>query len=87
MRRIFKDAGFLEPEKHGYTVIPEDGGPPGDGAPEDAVLSRMLIYFDRFGRPVAAAHEYLRSDGTRTASGMPDPKRVLVGRTQYVLRG
>lgn len=85
MRELFEEAGCLEPAEHGFAVIPEEGGEPGPSAPEDAVISRMVLYFDRFGKPVAAAHEYLRHDGSIAASGKRDPKRVIVGDTQYVL--
>jgi hypothetical protein len=84
IRRRF-NARFLEPEKHGYLAIPEPGAPPGPNAPEDAVLSRTIIYVDRFGNPQAEAHEFRRADGSIAASGMPDPKRVLEGNTLYVL--
>ncbi|MGI9081013.1 MAG: hypothetical protein ACR2FZ_01860 [Thermoleophilaceae bacterium] len=85
MRELFEEAGCLEPEEHGYTVIPEPGGEPGPNAPEDAVISRMVLYFDRFGKPIAAAHEYLREDRSIAASGKRDPKRITIGNKQYVL--
>src|SRR4051812_6566810 len=86
LRRRFNDAGFLEPEEHGYIAIPEPGGPPGPNAPADAVLSRIIVYLDRFGNPVAEAHEFLRADGSRTASGMPDPKRLVDGDRLFLPR-
>jgi len=43
-------------------------------------------YLDGFGNPVAEAHEFIRADGSRAASGMPDPKRLIDGKRRYVLR-
>jgi hypothetical protein len=43
-------------------------------------------YIDlELGRKVAMVHRYLRMDGTLGASGMPDPKKVIEGRTIYTV--
>lgn len=47
--------------------------------------SQIVAYLDVNGREVARVHQYLRPDGTRGASGRPDPKRLVVGGTLYVL--
>jgi hypothetical protein len=49
---------------------PSKGQPPG-------TLSQMVWYFDATER-VALVHQYLRPDGTIGASGLPDPKRLLI---------
>lgn len=45
----------------------------------------MVSYRDNDGNEVARVHQYLRTDGTIGASGKPDPKRLLEGRTLYRL--
>jgi hypothetical protein len=83
MRRFFREAGCLEPEDHGYTILPGLPGPSGPGGPPDCPQERILYYFDELGNPLAEAEEYLKADGSPGASGTPDPKRVRVGDTLY----
>jgi len=47
--------------------------------------SMRVIWRDQRGTLVADCHQYLRPDGTIGASGKPDPKRLRVGNTVYVL--
>jgi hypothetical protein len=41
--------------------------------------SQIVAYYERDGTPVALVHQYLRTDGTLGASGLPDPKRFFDG--------
>ncbi len=46
-------------------------------------MSRMVWYYAMTGdgslRKVALVHEYRRPDGSLGGSGLPDPKRLIVG--------
>jgi hypothetical protein len=48
-------------------------------------MSQSIKYFDRNNALIAKAHRYLRPDGLLAASGMADPKRVLLNGTYYIL--
>jgi hypothetical protein len=48
--------------------------------------SQLVEYIDLAeGRKVARVHQYLRTDGTLGASGLPDPKAICQGRIIYEL--
>lgn len=40
--------------------------------------AQIVTYFDRAGRTVAVVHRFVKPDGTLAASGLPDPKLILV---------
>jgi hypothetical protein len=44
-----------------------------------------VAYIDQNGREVALVHQYVRSDGSLGASGMPDPKRLFENGVLYVI--
>ena len=44
----------------------------------------MVAYYEKR-RKVAMVHQYLRPDGTLGASGLPDPKRLLVNDLLYIV--
>lgn len=48
--------------------------------------SQSITYFDSDGNVIAKVHQYLREDGTIGASGKPDPKRLRIGDTVYIVR-
>jgi len=47
--------------------------------------SQIIAYLDASGAKVALVHQYLRPDGSLGASGRPDPKRLLLHGTLYVV--
>lgn len=51
----------------------------------EGTRSQRLGYYDRDGNEVAVVHQFVLPDNTLGASGKPDPKRVLVGTTVYML--
>jgi hypothetical protein len=44
-----------------------------------------MAYDDASGVMVAVVHQYLRPDGSLGASGLPDPKRLLVNGILYIV--
>lgn len=86
MRRRFRELGLEEPEGNGYMVESRGKRKCGPGTPPDCFLTEILAYLDSLGREVARAERHLRDDGTVGASGKPDPKRIRVGDTIYVLK-
>jgi len=46
--------------------------------------SQSIAYLDRNGDEVALVHQYLQSDGTLGAGGLPDPKRLLQDGILYI---
>lgn len=47
-------------------------------------LSQIIAY-RQGGRQVAIVHQYLKPDGTLGASGLPDPKRLLINGLLYIV--
>ena len=47
--------------------------------------SQIIRYLETSGQWVVEMHQYLRPDQTLGASGKPDPKRLRVGDTIYVV--
>lgn len=85
MQELFEELGLLDPETHGYTWEIVAKRDPAPAAPADAVSSELVAYYDSEGKPVAEAHQYTRLDGTLTASGKPDPKRIWHNGNRYEL--
>lgn len=48
-------------------------------------LRQMIRYLDESGQWVVEVFQYLRADGTLGASGRPDPKRIRIGDTIYMV--
>lgn len=55
------------------------GEPPG-------TRSQIIRYVDLAGQWVAVIHQYCRPDGSLGASGKPDPKRLRIAGTVFVLK-
>ena len=79
-QQIFNESRFIERAAAGeltehvassHLAPPKAGMPPG-------TLSQIIAYRDQKGDELASAHRYLKPDGTLGASGMPDPKSVMV---------
>ena len=47
--------------------------------------SQTIRYGDEAGQWLVVVHQYLRPDGTLGASGRPDPKRLPLGNTVFVV--
>jgi hypothetical protein len=47
--------------------------------------SQLIGYFDKTRRRIATAHQYLKPDGSLGASGLPDPKSLLIGDELFLL--
>lgn len=55
-----------------------------DGEP---VASQTVAYLDHLGTKVAVVHQYIRPDGSVAASGLPDPKDLVVDGMEYTWNG
>lgn len=47
--------------------------------------SQVIRYLDQAGQWVAVVHQYLRPDGSLGGSGKPDPKRLRIAGTIFVV--
>lgn len=78
LRRIFNAGDYLgrvERNELLASVESERLAPPEAGQPP-GTTSRMVRYYDLQLHTVAIVHEYMRPDGNRGGSGLPDPKRL-----------
>lgn len=66
--------------RHSHLKNPPDGEP-------FCTHSQILYYYDMRGYPVAVVHQYLRPDGTIGASGLPDPKKLILDDRILAVRG
>lgn len=57
--------------------------PPPRGMP--AGTRSQIIAYRQAGTQVAMVHQYLLPDGTLGASGLPDPKRLLINGLLYIV--
>lgn len=81
LREAFARERILERANVGelWTIVRKDAHPsPGPAGEPHCTRSQIIYYYEGLTR-VAVAHQYLRRDGSLGASGMPDPKRLLVG--------
>lgn len=87
LRRIFNEAGYIDRLHSGeFTEHLLTSGPPDRKLKEPpGTRSERYEWRDRNGRRVAVVHQYVRRDGSLGASGKPDPKRVWLNGTLYVL--
>lgn len=77
---MFNEGGYWEKVKQGELVakIIRDGHPTSPKAPVPyCTRSQSISYSDPEGQEIARVHQYLLTDGTLGASGMPDPKRLF----------
>src|SRR5947208_2355540 len=86
MRQRWRELGLETPEENGYMVEPRHKRNAGAGTPPDCVFTEIVAYLDNLGREIARAERHLRADGSVGASRKPDPKRIRVGDTLYLLR-
>lgn len=90
---MFEEEGFRDPdlfERFGIVVIEACSAEPGPTAPPDLPIGTLSVELsyrvgDKHGEEVARAHVFKKPDGSFGASGIPDPKRLLVGTTLYRL--
>jgi hypothetical protein len=88
LRRLFNGTNYLERVQAGTLAIRmlRDGHPSAPKSREPfCTRSQYIAYLNEDNREVARVHQYLRPNGVLGASGRPDPKRVLVGTTLYIL--
>jgi hypothetical protein len=87
MRRLFNHGRYWDKVKSGELTAHVLQSRVSRSLPYETVeiLSQMVSYRDLAGQEIARVHQYLRPDGTIAASGKPDPKRLLEGRTLYRL--
>lgn len=90
MRTLFRNSqlpehisqGILQPVVLKDSVIQNPvakGEPPG-------TRSQIIRYNDESGRWVVEVHQYLRPNGSIGASGKPDPKRLRIGGTIFIVQ-
>lgn len=88
MRWLFKRHHFLAKVKRGELIqnITRDTHPSRTVANEPfCTRTQEISYLDSNRQELARVHQYLRADGTIGASGMPDPKRLMLGNQLYRL--
>src|SRR5438046_938729 len=86
LQEMFNTGGYEEEAEKGdlrVQVTASHPAPPKANQPP-GTLSQMIAYLDAEGNEVAAAHRYLKTDGTLGASGHPDPKRIMKDGILYV---
>ena len=81
IRKYFNEGQFLERVRSGEltTILKRNSHP--DPPPTGESLctrSQIVYYYALDGHAVAVVHQYLRPDGTIGASGLPDPKRLIL---------
>ena len=81
IRKCFNDGRFAERVGLGEltTILKRNShpDPPPTGEPL-CTRSQIVYYYALDGHAVAVVHQYLRPDGTIGASGLPDPKRLIL---------
>jgi len=88
LRRLFNDGRYRERALQGeFTqMLRKDGHPSAPAANEPfCTRSQIIAYVDGAGQRVAIVHQYLRRDGSLGASGLPDPKRLLLDGVLYAV--
>jgi hypothetical protein len=84
IRQIFNENRIYELVKNGVlrTYLKRNSHPANSMAVGEpyCTWSQIVLYYDQDNHPVAIVHQYLRPDGTIGASGLPDPKRIFLGR-------
>jgi hypothetical protein len=87
LRDIFDRGRYSERAGSGELIERElvRGRPSLSSAHPAEAISRRVAYHDDTGRELAVAHELILPDGTIGGSGRPDPMRVDVDGTLYIL--
>lgn len=86
LRRLFNEGGIWERARAGELtqIVQKERHPsPPRAAEPPCTRSQIITYHDRDGRRVALVHQYIRPDGSIGASGMPDPKELVVEGVLY----
>jgi len=86
MRRIFNEGDYQGKVLAGQLIekIRRDTHPSRTEAEEPyCTRTQEISYVDADDREIVRVHQYMRTDGTLGASGLPDPKRILVGEIMY----
>lgn len=84
---MFNEGGYFERARAGHlieSVLAESPASQRAGEPA-GTLSQLVAYVEFDGTKVAEIHQYRRKDGDIGASGRPDPKKLFMGGTLYVL--
>jgi hypothetical protein len=88
LRKLFNEQQFTDKIRAGKVSVrveKEWPAPPHLGF-EEGTVSQLVTYIGGNGHLVAQIHRYKRPDGTLAASGLPDPKKLVLGGVLYVLR-
>lgn len=89
MRKLFNSSGYYEMAKSGELEanVTRNSHPPYILAPVPFCTWSQTISYRRSsdGQEMARVHQYYRPDGTLGASGLPDPKRLVIGNITYRL--
>src|SRR5437868_1971320 len=89
LRQMFNDGKYYERVQRGeLTVrIRRNTHPTRVQADEPfCTKTQEVSYLDEHGGEVCRVHQYLKSDGTLGASGLPDPKRMVMDGVMYRLQ-
>lgn len=92
IRRLFNEGGYQARLEAGDLLASvEKSAPahPGAGQPPGTV-SEMVWYFEQTEkglRRVVLVHQYVLPDGSIGGSGLPDPKRLLIGEEILIPEG
>src|ERR1043166_1157017 len=87
LREMFNRGGYLAKVAAGELTasIKKDRHPSSTKAKEPfCTRSQSIAYLDSAGDEVAYVHQYLRTDGTIGAPGLPDPRRLLHDGILYI---
>jgi hypothetical protein len=87
VRRLFNEADYWGKTQTGELreQVVYDARPRRSSGQGTGTRSQRVIYTDQNGRQVATVHQYLKPDGSLGGSGRPDPKRVRIGNTLYLV--
>lgn len=91
MQERFEEEGLRFPGDIGVRVDPMSPSPIGPHLRDcfpPGTMSVMLSYVnEESGQEVARAHTFQDPEGNILASGIPDPKRLRIGGTVYIVEG
>lgn len=87
MREKFNGGRYLEQTKSGQltAVLMKDRHPSLPAANEPFCTRSQMVSYRNGAMEVARVHQYLRTDGTLGASGLPDPKKLYENGVLYLL--
>lgn len=87
LRRLFNEANYYGRVQTGeFTEDPlYDELPSAKSGQTGDTRSQRVRYLDATGRQVAVVHQFLKADYTLGGSGLPDPQRVLIDDTLYLV--